>query len=489
MKKLFFLTAIALASLSNNAQAQTYDDVYDVHNPTPVAPSIQQPRNYNDGNSTYYDEQGYSGTMIDYNDDDYYYSSYINRFYSPTPGFGYFSSCYNNPFAWGWGNSWNNWNSPYGLNGGFGWGGIYVNYGYNPWNSWNSPYCNNYNSWGYNPWNSYSYNNFGFGGGYCGWGNNFNNYFFSNNYNGWGCGNNFYGGGYGGYGYNQGFYDGYYSGYYANNNNNNWGGNNGNNGNGGKQYDAYHYGPRNSSYTFANLAEFKATREVVGVPIRSQEKNPVGSQASGNQVGGRKQFTNRAPGAEDRINNQRMGTIETAPRQIAPQQNGGRNNGNAPAVENNQGRQRFNGNQPQQDRNLTLPEGTQRYEAPPVPRRMPRNEAPTPQRQEPRYEAPQRREPRYEAPPAPRYEAPAPQREEPRYEAPQRREPRYEAPPAPRYEAPAPQREEPRYEAPQRREPRYEAPPAPRYEAPAPQREAPSRSNDNTPSRSFGGRR
>jgi hypothetical protein len=437
MKKLFLVPSIILASFGLSANAQSYDDVYDTYNPAQSTTGnsntnqqqTQIPFEPTQQEQTYYqDDYGNGSTFIDYNDDDYYYSSYINRFYSPYSGFGYFSNCYSNPYAWGWGNNWNSWNNPYGFSSGYGWNGIYINFGSNPWNSWVNPYYNTYNSWGYSPWYSFG----GYGGynnycGYNGWGNNFyNNYYFGNYYGnswGFGCGNGYGGYGFGGYnnGFNNGYYNGYYNGY---NNGYNNGFINGNN-------DTYHYGPRQSSYTFANLNEYKATGQVVNDRISPRATGaPLGGNGNGGVKSapnaGRNQYMNTAPVPADRMNT-------------------------APVRNNNGGMQQTNpGAAPIRD----IP--AQRYNDAPV-QSSPRNTSP-------QFNAPT---PRQEAP---RYEAPVQRREEPRQQ----------------YQTPAPRQEAPRYEAPvqRREEPRQQ------YQTPAPRQEssAPSRSND-TPSRSFGGRR
>lgn len=119
-----------------------------------------------------------SDDYVDY-DDDYYYSTNINRFYRPFYNMGYYSGFYNpywyDPYwtdpYWGW----SPWARP-GISVSVGWGGPY----------WSS-YWGWYNWYGYSGWGSYwSYPYYGGGWGYGGW-----------------CG---YGGGY---------YNGYWNGYYA----------------------------------------------------------------------------------------------------------------------------------------------------------------------------------------------------------------------------------------------------------------------------------
>ena len=194
-----------------------------------------------------------------------------------------------------------------------------------------------------------------------------NNYYFGNYYGnswGFGCGNGYGGYGYGGYnnGFNNGYYNGYYNGY---NNGYNNGFINGNN-------DTYHYGPRQSSYTFANLNEYKATGQVVNDRISPRATGaPLGGNGNGGVKSapnaGRNQYMNTAPVPADRMNT-------------------------APVRNNNGGMQQTNpGAAPIRD----IP--AQRYNDAPV-QSAPRNtspqfNAPTPRQEAPRYEAPvQRRE-------------------------------------------------------------------------------------------------
>ena len=225
------LMIISMIWTVSNAYGQVYDDVY--YNPGQSSGSqvttetYSSPSNtsdqynnygdddyrvYSDGYSSekYYDEDGDSYVVNNYYYDDTYsdlsYSNYINRFYTPYYGFGYYAPCYN-PWGWnsgfGWGlgwNSWSGWNAGFGWGFGGGWG--YPGYGWG--GGWGYP--------GYG-WGGWGYPGFGWGGG---WGP----------YNPWG--NPYWNGYANGYwnGYNNGFYDGYYGA----------GGGNG-----------YYYGPRSAS--------------------------------------------------------------------------------------------------------------------------------------------------------------------------------------------------------------------------------------------------
>jgi hypothetical protein len=145
------------------------------------------------------DIDGDQSAYSNYNDDDYYYATNINRF---NRGFYYrpYFSTFNNPY---WYNP--NWVDPY-----WGWSpwyrsGISMGMGAGPyWNSywgWQSWYgYNGFNSYYYYP--SYSFgwgNNWAYGG--CGY---YNNYW-----------NGYYAGMYG-YGYKNGYYNGNYSNYNSN---------------------------------------------------------------------------------------------------------------------------------------------------------------------------------------------------------------------------------------------------------------------------------
>lgn len=145
-----------------------------------------------------------------YSDYDYYYTSQLRRYYTPTWGSSFWDPWYTdlyyytgNPMYWG--------------------SNIYVSI-MPSWNWWRPrTYVVIYDNWGWNnwysPWGGFGYNNWGWGG--YGW----------NNW-GWGNYNSYY------YGYNRGYRNGYYDGMYGNgyyNNYNNYGWY-------GKSYDAM--GPR-----------------------------------------------------------------------------------------------------------------------------------------------------------------------------------------------------------------------------------------------------
>ncbi|MBL0310651.1 MAG: hypothetical protein IPP77_13560 [Bacteroidetes bacterium] len=228
------LSFLVMGSLSVMAQDDNfYDPKTDkaLQNQTPKS----QPANQNDdktdgyGNSgtnsaNKYDEKdkGYSDYTQD-NDlrastgydqyEDYYYTSRLRRYYTPSYGNNYYSYAYTPSYYFGWSNwntsfyvssnpwyndPWWRWNHPrrtaiviYDPYWDWNWGWNSSPY----FNSWSNPwggYCGAF-SWGYNP---YAYNG-------CNWG--YSNY-------GWGGGGyyNNYGGG---RGYNQGYYHGYRNGY------------------------------------------------------------------------------------------------------------------------------------------------------------------------------------------------------------------------------------------------------------------------------------
>jgi hypothetical protein len=129
------LLTIAAFCMGNMSYAQVYDDVY--YNPGQASGSqsttttYSSPSNTSDNNTygendyrvysddfsseKYYDEEGNSYVVNNYyyddNEwDDVSYSTYINRFYTPYYGFGYYAPCYN-PWAWNGGWGWNiGWN-------------------------------------------------------------------------------------------------------------------------------------------------------------------------------------------------------------------------------------------------------------------------------------------------------------------------------------------------------------------------------------------
>jgi hypothetical protein len=152
-------------------------------------------RQYRGDNSSAEDYQTYNKSYdnddyIDYDSDDYYYSTRINRFNRPFYNRGYYSS-FNNPF---WYDPF--WSDPY-----WGWSpwarpGFSISFGFG------APYWSSY--WGYQNW-------YGYPGFYSAW--SYPYYAFG--------------------GYNSGYWDGYYAGYY-----NNYGYNSGR---------TITYGPRGSS--------------------------------------------------------------------------------------------------------------------------------------------------------------------------------------------------------------------------------------------------
>ncbi len=243
MKRFLITLLLAATALSQDAVAQssrTYDDdIYtsgssargeDERRQTNTSSSSQQ-RNtqstYGDdgyANNNGYGDDGYSSQgrsydndYVDY-DDDYYYSTRINRFGNPFYNRGYYSA-FNNPF----------WYDPF----------------------WYDPF------WGYNPWYrpgiSISFGGGGWGGGFGG-GPYWNSYWGYNTWYGYGGFNSCYGypvyaGGWnGGYwnGFNQGYYNGYWNGYYAGLTNGYYGGGYGYGGYGNSGWRQTSYGPRNS---------------------------------------------------------------------------------------------------------------------------------------------------------------------------------------------------------------------------------------------------
>ena len=261
--KLFTILPVSLLAtgtflLSGTMSAQVYDDLYytpgsstsNTTTETYTTPdygsdygtSDSDYRVYSDDFSSekYYDEDGNTYVVNNYyyedDWDDYSYSMYVNRFYTPYYGFSYYSPCYDPWFwrpGWGWNvgyNSWTGWNVGWGYSWGWcsGWGWGYGNPWYNPYYSpWYSPYA--YYGWGYSPWyNPYHY----------GWGNAY--------YNGY---NNGYWNGYA-----NGYYDGYYNGY----------------GNG------YYYGPREA--TASNTGDRDYTSGVMGT---DRDNGAIFSEAPG----------------------------------------------------------------------------------------------------------------------------------------------------------------------------------------------------------------
>lgn len=247
MKRFFITLLLAGVGASTAATAQssrTYeDDIYtsgsqargedevrrssSQSNQSTYPSSSQQQRSYNDdgyaSNDGYGDDgyssynRSYDNDYVDYDDDDYYYATRLNRFNQPFYNRGYWSA-FNNPFwydpfwydpYWGY----NPWYRP----------GITVSIG-GGWGGYGGPYWNSY--WGYNTW-------YGYGGFNSCWG-------YPVYAGGWG----------GGYwnGFNQGYYNGYWNGYYAGlYNGGGYGYGNGNGwGYGNSGWRNTSYGPRNT---------------------------------------------------------------------------------------------------------------------------------------------------------------------------------------------------------------------------------------------------
>jgi len=263
MKKLLLLSLIS-GGLMTTALAQNYDDVYyrpqnakkqaemdaeqEKQNASTYS-SSQNQASYNDNYSeSYYDEDGYNDSYIDYDDDSY--TTRIRRFQYPMSNVGYYGSIYN-PY---WGG---------GMYSNMGWGmtpGISINIGYNSF--WGNPY-GFYSGFGYNPYYGMGYSPWGMGFG-MGYGMGYGGYrpgIWGNPYYGGG----YYGGGYG-YGYNRpGFENGY------------------------NNAPRYNYGPRgvNNSGQYSNTRTVRRSDNGMITPDRASVNNTrnntnVRNQASGN---------------------------------------------------------------------------------------------------------------------------------------------------------------------------------------------------------------
>lgn len=163
------------------------------------SPSQTSSSQYSDGSGNTYITNNYYD-----NDEDFYYTNRLNRYYRPNWGMDYYSYQFTPSYYGGYGyNGWNRgisisfgtwyndpW-SPWGNSFGYGFGGGWNDPWRSPYWGWNMGWnnCSYYNSW-YDPW---------YGGGFCS-----TPYMFGGYGGGWG--------GYG-YGYNQGYYNGYYNGY------------------------------------------------------------------------------------------------------------------------------------------------------------------------------------------------------------------------------------------------------------------------------------
>lgn len=368
---------------SRNRQRYQTEESYD---DSPTYNSTSGSYADSDGSGDYknyarsYDNDGY----VDY-DDDYYYSTRINRFNRPFYNMGYWSSFYNpywyDPFwvdpYWGW--SW--WSRP----------GFSVSFG------WGQPYWSSY--WGWHTW-------YGYGG--------FNSCWSYPYYaGGWGGG---YWGGYGSY-YN-GFWNGYYAGMY--------------NGGGYYQPRTVTYGPRvamNSSYG-------GRTMQLNG-GIRQQSP---GTQPYGPRTGTRRETIN-SPGQIDTRNSAipvDRGNLGSDTRVISRDRpnrgnlnmqsgdNNIRNNDDqvaSPARGNverprrgwfeNDTRSGDNNVRPQQSGGYERPSYGQPERQQPRTIEQPRYEQRNMQPQQPRYEQPRYEQPRYEQP-----RMSTPRMESPRMEAP-----------------------------------------------------------------------
>lgn len=251
---------------------------------------------YSDNNRSYVSD---NESYIDYDDDDYQYSTYFNRFGSRSFVTRPYFSVFNNPFwydpfwvdpYWGW----SPWYRP-GINLGFGAG----------------PYWNSY--WGWQSW-------YGFGG--------FNSFYFSPVYSfGWGAGWGRPWGHFGGCGFYGNYWNGYYAGVYGGGWNNGmmWRNNNFNQRN-------VTYGPRYSMHNLANnnLRSSAFNNGGVGGGSRFRQLQP-GMNRNGNEMqrmggsrsmngmptearpsNGRTRFFNNNGGMEQRMD-QRRGEMNPYP--------------------------------------------------------------------------------------------------------------------------------------------------------------------------------
>lgn len=101
--------------------------------------------------SAQYYESNYYNTYEYYNVEIITYSPYINRFYTPYYGFGYYSNCYNPwPYypTWSWGLSWTPW---------YGWNWGYNVWYYQPYYYWVYPYSYGFHNNNYYNWYAYNY--------------------------------------------------------------------------------------------------------------------------------------------------------------------------------------------------------------------------------------------------------------------------------------------------------------------------------------------
>jgi len=173
------------------------------------AKDYSEQRTDEDGDT--YVTNNYNGDNYSFdNDEDYYYSRRLRRWYEPTFGFGYYSNVYSDLYYW-WGPTYYNPGISFSINIGpsyvmpWYWHSCYPYYGYSNYYPWYSsyPYYGYYYpysayGWGYNNgynngyWNGY---HDGYYGNYYGYNNGYYNYY-GNDY-----GNGYYGNG-GGYGSN-----------------------------------------------------------------------------------------------------------------------------------------------------------------------------------------------------------------------------------------------------------------------------------------------
>jgi len=164
-----FFLAIFLALVSQSIQAQ-FDDIYydpdkdvvPVNDSYRQAPPTDAPINGIDEHEPAYGEGGYDDETGEWENQDYYYTSRIKRFYRPVYGFDFYDPFYTDYYFY----------DPYEYNPWFydrdiystSWR-FYVRTGpaYWSWNRWSRPYwsywdwCNGWNSWPYSSWSYYGY--------------------------------------------------------------------------------------------------------------------------------------------------------------------------------------------------------------------------------------------------------------------------------------------------------------------------------------------
>lgn len=274
MKNLIFLGLFAFVAVSTaNAQSRsTYqDDIY--YSGSDAQKEAQEQAKYdrahrNDSrrnNDEQYNDEEDQNRYSSIDDNDYYYSSYFNRFGSRRFFYRPYFSSFNNPY----------WYNPYWVDPYWGWSPWYrpsISIGFG-----GGPYWNSY--WGWQSW-------YGFGG--------FNSYYYAPVYSfGWGNG-----WGFGGCGYYNNYWNGYYAGMYGYGYGNNWGS--------ASRYNNVTYGPR---YSMNNIANNNA-RSSINSPNNGGFRGGGFKQTQPSNMGGTR---------EERMNNpysqQRGYRSESRPRE------------------------------------------------------------------------------------------------------------------------------------------------------------------------------